>query len=163
MGWLKKFPRLSSILLIATYGVFGWIYGSWIVELATDIRLWYGLVSLSIASAISYGLGLCLILIIIIFFTAPTTIFTLGMASWFRLDAEAFIAIAASVVIFAFIVEYPIAFTRFLVLSATAMLFRLDLQTMGYSQNIAQVILIMLSLTAFTIGVLFKFYEQSLF
>lgn len=163
MGWLKKFPRLSSILLIATYGVFGWIYGSWTVELATDVRLWYGLVRLSIASAISYGLGLCLILIIIIFFTAPTTIFTLGMASWFRLDAEAFIAIAASVVIFAFIVEYPIAFTRFLVLSATAMLFRLDLQTMGYSQNIAQVILIMLSLTAFTIGVLFKFYEQSLF
>lgn len=163
MNWLQKVPKISLILLIATYGVFGWIYGTWTIELAAEFRLWYALVTPSIALAISYGLGLCLILIIIIFFTAPIALFTLGMSGWFKLDFKALGAIAASIIIFGFIVEYPIAFTRFLVLSATAMLFRLDLQTMGYSQNIAQVILIMLSLTAFTIGVLFKFYEQSLF
>ena len=154
MDWLKKFPRLSLILLIATYGVFGWIYGSWTIELAAEYRLWYGLVTPAIALAISYGLGLCLILIIIIFFTAPVALFTLGMASWFKLDVKAFFTIAASVVIFAFIVEYPIAFTRCLVLSAAAMLFRLDLQTMGYSQKLAKLILIVLSAISFIAGML---------
>lgn len=154
MGWLKKVPRLSSILLIATYGVFGWIYGSWTIELATESKLWYGLVTPSIASAISYGLGLCLILIIIIFFTAPIALFTLGMSGWFKLDFKALGAIAASIIIFGFIVEYPIAFTRLLVLSAAAMLFRLDLQTTGYSNRKAQLILIVLSEIAFTVGML---------
>lgn len=154
MDWLKKFPRLSLILLIATYGVFGWIYGSWTMELAAEYRLWYGLVEPMIASAISYGLGLCLIIIIIIFFTAPVAIFTFGMASWFRLDVEAFFAIAVSVVIFALVVEYPIAFTRFLILSAAAMLFRLDLQTIGYSQNLSKLILIVLSAISFSVGML---------
>jgi hypothetical protein len=154
MNWLQKVPKISSILLIAIYGVFGWIYGSWTIELATDVRLWYGLVRLSIASAISYGLGLCLILIIIIFFTAPVAIFTLGMSGWFKLDFQALGAIAASIIIFALIVEYPIAFTHFLVLSAAAMLLRLDLQTMGYSHNIVQLILIILSAISFTVGML---------
>lgn len=154
MNWLQKVPRLSLILLIATYGVFGWIYGSWTMELETEYRLWYGLVTPPIASAISYGLGLCSIAIIIIFFTAPVAIFTLGMSSWFKLDAQAFFAIATSVVIFAFVVEYPIAFTRFLILSAAAMLFRLDLQTIGYSQNIAQLIPIVISAISFSAGML---------
>lgn len=158
MNWLQKVPRLSLILLIATYGVFGWIYGSWTIELETEYRLWYGLVTPLIASAISYCLGLCLILIIIIFFTAPVALFTLGMSSWFKLDAQAFFAIAASMIIFAFVVEYPIAFTRFLILSAAAMLFRLDLQTTGYSHKIAQLILIVLGSISFSAGMLL-FYE----
>lgn len=158
MNWLQKVPKISSILLIATYGVFGWIYGSWTMELETEYRLWYGFFRTPIASAVSYGLGLCSIAIIIIFFTAPVAIFTLGMASWFKLDAKGFFTIAASVVIFALVVEYPIAFTRFLILSAAAMLFRLDLQTLGYSQNIAQVILIVLGAISFSAGMLL-FYE----
>lgn len=158
MDWLKKVPRLSLILLLATYGVFGWIYGSWTTEIATDVRLWYALTTPLIATVISYVLGLCLILIIIIFFTAPIALFTLGMSSWFKLDIKAFFAIAASIMIFAFVVEYPNAFTRILVLSAAAMLFRLDLQTMGYSQTNAQLVPLVLSAIAFTVGIVL-FYQ----
>ncbi|VEP16462.1 conserved membrane hypothetical protein [Hyella patelloides LEGE 07179] len=165
MDWFKKIPRISPILLIATHGVFGWLYGSWVIEeLATKARLWYAWVTPSTALAISYGLGLLSIILVILFFTTPITLITLGMDNWFRADAKALFTIIVSIVLFAIIIEYPVVLIRFLILSAAAMLFRLDLQTAGCSHKIAQVILIVLGLTAFTIGMLlFKFYGKSLF
>ena len=159
MGWLKKVPKISLFLLIATYGVFGWLYSSWIVKLAIEEQLWNRWVTPSIALAIFYGLGLLCIITVIVFFTAPMTLFTLGMENWFRADAKALFAIAVSIVIFTLIIEYPVVLTRFLILSAAAMLFRLDLRTVGCPNKIAQLILIVLSLIAFALGVLiFNFY-----
>lgn len=154
MARLKKFPKISSLLLIATYGVFGWIYGSWIVELTAEKELWHEWFIPLVALGISCGLGLLLIIIIILFFTAPITLLTLGLDNWLRVDSKALIAIALSIAAFIIIVEHPVVLARFLILSAAATLFRFDLQTVGYSSKIAQWILLILSAIAFIIGVI---------
>lgn len=154
MTWLKKFPKVSFLLLMATYGVFGWLYGDWVVDLTTRKQLWHGWFRSSVASSISYGIGLFLIVIIVFSFTAPITLLTLGMDSWFKLDSKAIAMIALSITAFALIVEHPVALARFLILSAAATLFRFDLQTAGYSSKIAKWILIVLGAIAFIIGVL---------
>ena len=165
MDWFKKIPRISPILLIATHGVFGWLYGSWVMEeLATKARFWYGWATPSTALAISYGLGLLSIILVIVFFTTPISLITLGMDNWFRADAKALFTILISILLFAIIVEYPVILIRFLILSAAAMLFRLDLRTAGYSRKTAQVVVVVIGLTAFTMGMLlFNFYGKSFF
>ena len=153
MGRLPKIPLVSFLLLTATYGVFGWLYATWVAELATEAKLWHGWLVPSFAFAISYGLGLLAIILIIVFFTSPMSLLTLGMDNWLRADAKAIFAIAASIIIFALVVEYPIFLTRSLIMSATAILFRLDLQTFGCSHTLARYLLIFLSIVLFAGGV----------
>jgi hypothetical protein len=153
MAWFKKIPKISSLLLIATYGVFGWIYGAWVVELTAQEQLWHKWFISSVALGISYGLGLLLISIIVLYFTAPITLLTLGMNHWLKVDSKALIAIALSISAFIIIVEHPVVLARFLILSAAATLFRFDLQLAGYPSKIAQGILVFSSALAFTIGV----------
>ena len=152
MDWLGKIPKISFLLLIATYGVFGWLYGSWVIELANETELWFRWTEISIALGISYGLGLLFIGSIAIFCNAPLSLLTLGMSNWFKFDAKAIFAIATSVVVFAIVVEYPAILGRFLVLSSAAILFRLDLQAVGRSHRVSQAILIVISTIAFTTG-----------
>jgi hypothetical protein len=162
MARLKKFPKVSCLLLIATYGVFGWLYGDWIVELTNKEQLWHKWFIPSIALGISYGIGLLLIAIVVLFFTAPITLLTLGMDSWFKLDSKAIIAIAISIAICIIIVEHPVVLSRFLILSAAATLFRFDLQTAGYQYTRARWILIFVGAFSFMIGVLLvNFWESS--
>ena len=152
MDWFGKIPKISSFLLIATYGVFGWLYGSWIAELANKTKLWFQWAEVPIALGISYGLGLLFIGSIAVFCNAPINLLTLGMSNWFRFNTRAIFAIATSVIVFALVIEYPAIFGRFLVLSSAAILFRLDLQTIGCSYRISQTILIVLGAIAFTTG-----------
>ena len=159
MGWLRKIPKISLFLLISTYGVFGWLYNSWAIELIIEEQILNRWFKPPVALAITYGLGVLCIICLILFFTTPITMLTLGMDNWFRADAGAFFAIAFSIFIFAILVKYPVIFSHFLVLSAAAMLFRLDLQTAGCPSRFAQFILIILSLIAFALGLaIFNFY-----
>ena len=155
MGKLPKIPLVSFLLLTATYGVFGWLYAAWVTDLAAKAKLWHGWLAPQSAFAISYGLGLLVIIWIIVFFTSPMSLLTLGMDNWLRADAKALFAIALSIVIFALVVEYPIFLTRSLILSATAILFRLDLQTVGCSHTLARYLLVFLSIVLFAGGVFF--------
>ena len=160
MGWLKKIPRISLLLLLLTYGVFGWLYSGWALPLATELSTKHELISPSIAQATLFGLGLLAIATAVSYVTSPISLLTLGMGNWFRADAKALVTIALSIVVFAIIIEHPMALTRFLILSSAAMLFRLDLQTSGCSQKSAQIIIIFVSAIAFSTGLLF-FYSQS--
>ena len=153
VDWFRKIPKVSLLLLIATYGVFGWLYGSWMMRFAIKLQLGYQWVNPITAHSLAYSIGLLCIFSIIIFFTAPISLFTLGMDSWFRIDAKAFLAIAISIMMFAVVIEHPVALTRFLILSAAAILFRLDLQTSGCPKTKARIVVIILSSIAFTAGV----------
>jgi hypothetical protein len=154
MAWLKKFPKISSLLMIATYGVFGLIYGALVRDFIVREQLWHKWFIPSVAIGISYGIGLLLIIIIVLFFTAPITLLTLGMNHWLKLDSRALLAITFSLAVFIIIVEHPVALARFLILSAAATLLRFDLQLAGYSYKITQVILTLFSAIAFTVGVI---------
>jgi hypothetical protein len=153
MAWLKRFPKISSLLMIATYGVFGWIYGALVRDLIAQEQLWHKWFISSVALGISYGIGLLSIIIIVLFFTAPITLLTLGMNHWLKLNSRALLAITLSLAAFIIIVEHPIALARFLILSAAATLFRFDLQLAGYSYKITHIIITLCSAIAFTIGV----------
>lgn len=160
MGWLKKIPRISLFLLLLTYGVFGWLYSEWTLPLSAKLSAKHELVSPLIAQAALFSLGLLSISIAVSYFTSPISLLTLGMSNWFRADAKALLTIALSIVVFAIIIEHPVALTRFLILSSAAMLFRLDLQTSGCSQKSAQIIIIFVSAIAFSAGLLL-FYSHS--
>lgn len=157
--WVKKIPKVSFLLLIATYGVFGWLYSSWMMRFALQLQLRWERIAPITAHSIAYAIGLLAVLTIVLFFTAPMSLFTLGMDSWFRIDAKAFVAIAISIMMFAIVIEHPVALARFLILSAAAILFRLDLRTMGCPKIRARIILLTFSSIAFTVGVrLFYIY-----
>jgi len=160
MSWLKKIPRISLLLLLLTYGVFGWLYSKWALPFAAELGAKYELISPLIAQVAFFGLGLVSISIAVSYFTSPISLLTLGMSNWFRADAKALLTIALSIVIFAIIIEHPMALTRFLILSSAAILFRLDLQTSGCSQKSAQIIIIFVSSIAFSAGLLL-FYGHS--
>ncbi len=160
MSWLKKIPKLSLILLGAIYGVFGWLYGDWAKEAIALLELRHQWLTPLVTEVIYYLAGLIAIVILLIYFTTPMTLLTLGMGNWFRADAKAIASIAVSIIVFALIIEYPAMLSRFLVLAAAAMLFRLDLHILGYPKAISNLILIGCSLLSFTGGVLLYNYER---
>ncbi len=160
MALLSKIPKLSLILLIAIYGVFGWLYGGLVREAIALVGSRYRWLTPLLTEVICYLAGLIAIIILIVYFTTPITLLTLGMGNWFRADARAIVSIAISIIIFALIIEYPAILSRFLILSAAAMLFRLDLHTLGYSRTISHLILISFSLLSFSGGILFFNYER---
>lgn len=160
MGWLKKIPRISLLLLLLTYGVFGWLYSEWAIPLAATLSTKHELISPLIAQVTLFSLSLLAIAIAVSYFTSPISLLTLGMSNWFRADAKALVTIFLSIVLFAIIIEHPATLTRFLILSSAAMLFRLDLQTSGCPQKLAQIIIILVSVIAFSAGLLF-FYGYS--
>ena len=160
MGWLKRIPRISLLLILLTYGMFGWLYSEWALPLADKLDAKHELISPLIAQITLFGLGLLSISFAVSYFTSPISLLTLGMSNWFRADAKALLTIALSIVVFAVIIEHPVILTRFLILSSAAMLFRLDLQTSGCPQKSAQIIIILMSAIAFSAGLLF-FYIYS--
>lgn len=164
MGWFKKIPKLSLLLLIATYGVFGWLYSVWSSETLVLLSPRYPWLAARFFTFITYdtvsfAVGAIAIITLVTCFTAPIALLTLGMNNWLRFDAKAVASIAITIAIFALVVEYPAVLVRLLVLSAAAMLFSLDMQTLGYSKRMSRVILLFLCLVSFTSGVLLYHYE----
>ena len=113
MGWLNKIPKLSLILLIAIYGVFGWLYGEWMQLITGNFTPTYQWLSSLTTEIIAYAVGLVAIVVVITYFTTPINLLTLGMGNWFRADAKAVFSIAISIIIFALVIEFPAMLSRF--------------------------------------------------
>lgn len=159
MTWLKKFPWLSFFLLLLSFSIFGWLYGSWTVWMVESEREFRWLFEDNIATVSIELLGAILVLLMALAFTTPIALITLSMGNWIKTETRAFFGLllaSAVAVIFIYWLEY---LARFLLLLVAATLFRLELQTAGYQKRSAKIVLAISCLIGFGLGVcLYTFF-----
>ena len=131
MSWFKQIPWLSLSILVVTYGLCGWIYASWAVNLIDQGKLFDWVLDQTILTILLYSLGTCGVLLIALVFTAPIALMNLTIGKWIKSDSGAFISIILGAMAFALVVQALSLFAKFFVLLASAMLFRLDLRAVG--------------------------------
>ena len=154
MLWFKKIPWLSLSILFMAYGVSGWLYAAWAVEIINQGKLFYWILENNIIAVILYGLGICFILLIALAFTAPVAFLTTGMAKWSRSDFGAFMSIILGAMAFALIIQRLDLFTRIFVLLASAILVRIEFRIIGLKTWISLLILGCLCLLGFALGII---------
>lgn len=158
MRWLKKFPWLSLIILIATYGVAGWHYAEWSRQIILEGQIWHWRINPAMAAIVVYGLAVTGIVVISIIVNTPLEFVTVSLGGWLKSEAKAVMSIFFGALAFALIVQRLQHFVRFLVLFAAFVLFKLDFRTAGYSELVSRIILIFFSLGGFSSGVILFYY-----
>ncbi len=153
MPWLRKIPGTSLFLLLLTYGVEGWLYGSWGTEFLEQSNLWIELANQTRFS-ILYGIAVTTILVCVVVFTAPISLVAITLNNWLKSDTRAFLSIFLGAFAFTIIVQEVDYFARFVVLTACALLFKLDLQLIGFNRWICTLFLIIFCWLGFTGGIL---------
>ncbi|WP_036480501.1 hypothetical protein [Myxosarcina sp. GI1] len=153
MLWSKKIPWLSSILLLLTYGVFGWSYTSWGTSVIESGSLFQALEK-DLATIFLYSVGGVLIILLAIAFTAPISLMTISLSTWLRSETRAFLSIFIGAFAFALIVQKITLFANFLLLLSAALLVKLDLQLAGYTRWLSWLLLTTLCLLGFAGGIL---------
>ena len=161
---LKKNLRLSLffslLLLLLTYTVEGWLYGSWIDNFIQIENILFRYPE-PIRWIILYALAIIGITLLVVIFISPVSLMTAGLDNWLRSDTRAFLSIFLGAFAFAIFVQRVDYFTRLLVLIAAVFLGKLDLQLMGYSRWLSSVILVIFCWFGFTGGIL-AFYRWNL-
>jgi hypothetical protein len=154
MIWLKKFPWLSFVLLVLTFGIFGWLYGSWTAWLVEQERGFRGLFEDRIATLLIELFGAILVLLMALAFTAPIAIMTLSVGNWIKTEARVFVGLLIASALAVILIYWLQYIARFLLLLVAATLFRLELQTAGCKKRQASFVLAMSCLVGFGCGVL---------
>lgn len=148
---------LSLLLLLLTYGVEGWLYGSWISQVLEQENLLIQLIEQA-RIGVLYGVAVISISLMVVVFTSPVSLITVGLNSWLKSDTRAFLSIFIGAFAFAILVQRVDYFARFLVLVAAIFLGKLDLQLAGLSRWICSLVLVILCWLGFTGGIL-AFYQ----
>lgn len=144
--FVKKLPWASLLLLLFTYGLFGWLIAAEDRKLTKD---W-----LSDISLVFWLMGVIYTLLITLALTAPFALIRNFYSSWLKSDTRAFISIIIGSFFAVIILKWIEVFIRILVLISAAALVRLDLQTAGYRRWQAVGILLAVSLIGFYLGVI---------
>jgi hypothetical protein len=160
MTWVKKNFGFSLILLLLTYAAEGWMYGAWTTKQLESGILFTQLTE-QMRLGIFYTTAIAAISFFVIIFTSPISLFTISLNGWLKSDTRAFLSIFIGAFAVALVVQRIDFFARFLVLTAAALLFKLDLQLSGCNRWLCSLILIILCWLGFTGGIL-AFYNWSL-
>jgi|GEM_PF-1544758 len=148
---------LSFLLLLLTYGIVGWIYGSWIDNVIEQEDILTQFID-PVRISILYGAAVIGIMLLVVIFTSPVSMVTVGLNRWLKSDTRAFLSIFIGAFTFAIIVQRVDLFVRFIVLMAAVFLGKLDLQLIGISRWMSSLILVFLCWFGFTGGIL-AFYR----
>ena len=159
MTWLRKIPGVSLFLLLLTYGVEGWLYGSWVNDFLAESDLWMNLAERTRYN-IFYGIAIIIILFCVVVLTAPISLVAMSLDNWLKSDTRAFLSIFLGAFAFTMIVQKVDYFARFLIFIACALLLKLDLQLIGFNRWFCTLILIIFCWLGFTGGIL-AFYVWS--
>ncbi len=147
MSFVTKLPLSSLLLLLFTYGVFGWL-------VATDARN-NDLKSLAELSGLLW-LDAGIILLLALSLTAPFKVIQNFYTSWMKSDTKAFFAVIIGAFMSVVILRWIEVFLRILVLLSAGALVRLDLQTAGYTKWQSFGTLVFVSLIGFGLGVVLR-------
>jgi hypothetical protein len=142
-----KLPLTSLLLLLFTYGVFGWL-------VATDAQR-NDLDTLSELSSLLWLDG-AIILLLALSLAAPFQGIQNFYTSWMKSDTKAFFAVILGAFMAVVILRWIEVFLRIVVLLSAGALVRLDLQTAGYSKWQSFAILLVVSLMGFGLGVVLR-------
>ena len=159
MTWFRKSPVISLFLLLLTYGVEGWLYGSWMTFFLRNSNL-YAHLAANTRLGILYGVAVSIILLCVVVLTAPISLVANSIDNWLKSDIRAFLSIFLGAFAFTIIVQQVDYFARFLVFAASALLLRLDLQLLGFNRWLCTLCLIIFCWLGFTGGIL-AFYVWS--
>jgi hypothetical protein len=143
---VKKLPWASLLLLLFTYGLFGWFIAAGERKLTHEL--------LSDISLLMWLMGAAYTLLIALALTAPFTLMRKFYSSWLKSDTRAFLSIIVGAFVAVVIINWLPVFIRILVLIAAVALVRLELQTAGYSKWQAFGILFGVSQIGFCLGVI---------
>ena len=154
----KTTTGISTTLLIMTYGVFGWLYASWVIRVLGDESIIFQVFKPKIAVGLLYGIGTIWILAIALIFTTPVALMTITLNNWLKSDMRAFFLVFFGALGFALIVQRLDFFSRFLILLASAILVKLDLQTLGLSRWLSYCVLAVMCLCSFFGGITAFYY-----
>ncbi len=144
MLFVKKLPWASLLLLLFTYGVFGWL-------ISTEAQS-KGLDSLPELSRLIWLIG-GVILLLALTLTAPFKVIQGFYTGWLKSDTKAFFSVILGAFIAVIIINWIQISIRILVLLSAGALVRLDLKTAGYSKWQSFGILIVVSLAGFSLGI----------
>ncbi len=133
---VKKLPWTSLLLLLFTYGVFGW------------------LITVSDSSGLLWLMGAVYTLLITAALTAPWGLLKRFYASALQSDSRAFVSVIVGAFLAVVIIKWIGVFFRILVLISASALVRLDLQTARYSKWQAFGILFVVSMAGLGLGIL---------
>jgi ABC-type multidrug transport system fused ATPase/permease subunit len=156
--WLKKFPWLSLLIVLLSYGVFGWmisqssgVWGEWIIAQGKSFD--WGLEEDS-AFLLIHGLALLLIVLISLALTMPVTLMTFFVDSSLKSEWKAFFSMLWWSLAFVVILAWFNYFVRFLVLLCAAILGRIELRNAGYREWQNFIILTLFCISGFALGIL---------
>jgi hypothetical protein len=153
MNWLKNFPWLSLVLLLLTYAVFGWYYGSWaawLVKIEAESG-WF--LKDNIATIVIEFVGAFLVLAMALGFAAPIALMTFSVGNWLKNDTRAFIGLLIASAIGVIVIYWLEYLAHFVLLLGAASLFRLELQTLGWKGRKSTWTLVFFCLLGFSLGV----------
>lgn len=159
MTLLKNYLGVSLILLFLTYSIEGWLYGSWAMGYLAAGTFFIQLSELT-RLGILYGIAIGTIVFFVIVFTSPIALFAISLDNWLKSDTRAFISIFLGAFAVTIILEQLHLFARFLVLTASALLLKLDLQLIGWNRWLCSLALTVFCCLGFTGGIL-AFYLWS--
>lgn len=145
MLFVKKLPWVSLLLLLFTYGVFGWL-------ISVDARS-NGLSSLSYVSRRLWLDG-AIILLLALSLTAPFQLIQSVYTGWLKSDTTAFISVIVGAFFAVVVLHWFETFIRILILLSAGALVRIDLQTAGYNKWQSFGILVFVSLVGFSLGII---------
>lgn len=156
MSGLKQFPWLSLSLFLFTCSIFGWFLfestPSWTIWLFERVQSLGWSLSQATLSQILTLLEIGLSLVILLAFTSPIALVKFCFGRWLESDEKAIY----SFLIWSFLIVVMICwlehFIRFLILLASTVLARLDLQTAGYNEWQMLTILAITYLMGFGLG-----------
>ena len=159
MTWLRKSPIVSLFLLLLTYGVEGWLYGSWTIFFLEN-NDFYAHLTTTTRLGILYGAAVSIILLCVVVLAAPISLVANSIDSWLKSDMRAFLSIFLGAFAFTILVQKVDYFARFAVFAASALLLRLDLQLIGFNRWLCTLCLVIFCWLGFTGGIL-AFYVWS--
>lgn len=153
---IKKIPWIAIILLVLTYGVFGWIFAQSIPHWSAwcwEYQKFFGLtLTKTTFIPIFRVIGLIVVLFISLILTTPSVLLNFLFGSWLKSDTKALLSILgfafAAVLIFSWLDQ----FVRLLVLISAAILLRFELQRVKYPTPVILVLIGVLCTTAFIVG-----------
>ena len=153
---MKKLPWVSLLLLLFTYGVFGWLLSTDAQRLANvdDQELTNTALTLGNTAWLLWLMGAIYSLLIAFALAAPLTMIRNFYTGWLQSDTRAFLSVIFGAFLAVIILSWLEVVVRVLVLLAAGALARLDLQTAGYGEWQAFGIIAAVSLGGFSLGVI---------
>ncbi|MBW4543245.1 MAG: hypothetical protein KME25_02175 [Symplocastrum torsivum CPER-KK1] len=156
MVFVKKLPWVSLLLLLFTYGVFGWLLSTDAERLANvDARkLTSTTLTLGNTAWLLWLMGAIYSFLIAFALAAPLTLIRNFYTGWLQSDTRAFFSVIFGAFFAVIILSWLEVVVRILVLLAAGALVRLDLQTADYGEWQAFGIISAVSLGGFSLGVI---------